>query len=223
MSTFSELQTILVNRTGADGSNYTDRIKSAINWAIREICGVKFWFMHETGTSQKTINGSTIYPLEIDCFHTWKFWLTHAGVKDELIVSSVEDILHDAQSSNGVPKYYAVAGMTTTIVGGSTYTKAVYVGNPTPNGAYILDYGYFKLLPDLSDDDDESMISIAYRDDPIIEGAIYKYWLDLEQAEKAKTSLDKFVWSMRIMEVVMPYMGAGYTEMVKMGMENQEK
>lgn len=214
MSAFSVLRTILDERVGPDGTGteYEGRRDRAINWAIKEICTVRFNFLLTNPTPDPYIElaaNVTSYNLASDFHMPYKFYI-EAATRYELIPGTYDDIvLIDSLVDLGDPKYFAIAGTD------SDGYLQVQFGDPTPSQQRQVYYSYYRLLPELSNATDESAISIVYRDDPIIEGALYKYWLDFEKQDKSQAALQRFVWAMTMMESVMEFEGDSYSEKLK--------
>jgi len=207
MSIRSELVSRIEQRTSASGTAYNANKVDAINWAIGEINTVKWNFLLKTKTGANLSQNQKLIALESDFLMPYKFYTTDANGRYELIEGSFDDIALVSPTTTGAPKYFCVSGM-------SGDYPSVYIGNPMADKSYSIDYGYYKKLSDLDADDDESDISKVYRDDPIVEGAIYKIWLDLEDP-KADSALEKFVWSMLVMESTLPFEGESYAEKIR--------
>jgi len=189
--------------TGIGGSAYSTRKSRAINWAQVEINSVKWDFLFDEGTGFNTVAGTKVYSLDTDFLHPHKFYINDGSTVYELIPGISEDIVLNPPSTTGVPKYYCLAGVS----GG---LPRVYIGYPTADDAYAVTYGFYKQLSDISGST-HSEISIAWRDDPIITGAVYKFWQYVEEPAKAEQAYGKFWQAMKEMEENMPFTGESWT------------
>ncbi len=219
MSAFSEIQDKVKRRVTGAGLNtntqqYDDAIKAAINWAQREFCVVKWRFLQKT-LSFHTTAARILYDLYDTALDYYDFGEMFEAIvidgtdRTDLIRAQIEDIegLGEAMTA-GVPGFYAISGAISEVGTGTIGAPAIYIGMPTAGGAYLVRLRHYRRLPDLAGNADVSLICSAYNDDPLVEGAVYRFALDM--SHPADPSL--FYRAMAVAQSVLPYDGAPYPE-----------
>jgi hypothetical protein len=220
MATFSELQEIVASRvTGAginvNTNNYLSTIKMGINWAQKEFCMVQFQLLLKS-MDWNTRVGGVKYGLfdanlgEQDFGKEDRiYYYPASGAKVQLTRCAVSDIeTIGSTMDGGVPQFYAIGGYFNQTDGWNGDVRAVYLGMPTPDAKYPMKVYYYRTLPEMVNNTDESLISKAYRDDPIIEGAVWKF----AQALNRDLSPELFYRSMKVAQDILPYSGPPYPE-----------
>jgi len=212
-STFSQLRTKLEERTGVSGTTYEASRDRAINWAQEEICTVDWNFLI-TSTSFTLALGSPTYNLATDYLRASRFYCTSGTTRWELLPTNPDDILVNTLSySSGVskPLYYALGGN----YGAGTIPR-IHVGCHTHGyGTKTVNYSYIKKLTDLSATTDVSLISVVYRDDPLIAGASFKFHIDLERRDLAEKDFLEFCNAMATMCNALPFTGDNYATILQ--------
>ena len=193
MSNLSSLLTTIKNEFDLD-ANYDTLITQAINEVQQEINGIRFKFL-EANSTISVVSGTVEYELADDFFMPGVFYISGAP----LIKGDYEAIVLNPPSGTGQPKYYALKDAT-----GTGDAMKAYIGCPTSDGNYTVDYTYYKKLADLSGAGDESMISKVYNDKVLIKGARYKLWLALEDEQKAAIYLPEYQDEITKMKNVLP-------------------
>jgi hypothetical protein len=139
-----------------------------------------------------------------------KIYLEDADDKKiELVRCSMSDILTTgAEMTPGMPQFYAIGGYVRYPEPWNDDVRSVYIGMPTADAVYFMYFHYYQTLQDMVDNTDVSIISKAYRDDPIIEGAVWKF----AQALNRDLSPELFYRSMKVAQDILPYSGPPYPE-----------
>lgn len=214
-STFAQLRTKLEERVGIDnaGTTYDDARDRALNWAQEEICQVNWNFLLSTASFTMT-KASTTYNLDTSFLRAGRFYCTSGTTRWELLPTNPDDILINTLTYTiGVskPMYFALGGNY-----GTASVPRIYVGCYTHGyGTKALSYTFYKRIADLSAITDSSLISIVYRDDPIIAGAAFKFNIDFERRELAEKDFAEFCNSMALMCQALPYMGDNYSTILQ--------
>ena len=200
-----------------DVSKYDEAIKRALNWAGRKFCiAVKWQFLIKPITI-KTASGRTAYDFYGDNTGEYDFgelkslmiynattghWVPLVKCQE----SDIEAWDDDTAVLKGLPEYYAISGL----VGagqGVVDTAGVHIGGPTADGAYDVKARYYRKIPDMVGDADESLVTKVYGDAPLIEGAVYRFALDMSFVG---ASQDKFDRSIVEAQTVLPFDGPAY-------------
>ena len=202
MSNRAAIQAAMEDWTGIRGTDYDNRYHRAINWAIAEICMVKFGILFVEGSDISVTSGVKQYDLPSDFNYAFKFYID--GI--ELIEGTEEDLIFGLDT--GQPNYYCVSGSNGAV-------RTVMIGAPTADSSYTVDFGYYKTLPSLTSDTDESAISTLYRDDPIISAAVGKFYTYIEKFQESMSVSQQFQYDMKRMEAVIPYVGKSYSEILQ--------
>ncbi|GAG44275.1 unnamed protein product, partial [marine sediment metagenome] len=197
-------------------NNYLSTIKMGINWAQNEFCMVQFQLLLKS-MEWDTVANWTQYGLfdqnlgEQDFGKEDKiYYYPASGDKVELTRCTVSDIeTIGATMTPGIPQFYAIGGYIYQTAGDwNDDVRSVYLGMPTPDAKYPMKVYYYRTLPELVDNSDVSLISKAYNDDPIIEGAVWKF----AQALNRDLSPELFYRSMKTAQDILPYSGPPYPE-----------
>ena len=220
MSTFVNLKAMVAARVTGSGINYNvsnneSNIELAINWAQQEFCVVQWQLLHKYlgfDTVSSTIQYSlydtdgSVYDFNTDA-EVW-YWSATASAREKLVKCTESDInTIGAAQTAATPQFYAMGGYINDS-GASIDVRSIHIGMPTADAAYPIRVYYYRTLPDLSADADESLISLAYNDNPIIEGAVWKF----AQLMSIESSPELFYREMKIAQGILPYSGPSYPE-----------
>jgi hypothetical protein len=221
MATFSELQDIVASRITGSGINYNVNnhlvnLKRAINWSQQEFCAVQ-WQLLLKDMSFNTVAATEQYALFDTVGGVYDFskesevwyWPTEAGSRVKLTRCAVSDIetIGAAQAAS-IPQFFSIGGYIRETSTWNDDVRSIYIGMPTSDAAYAIKVYYYRNLPDLVNDVDESLISKAYNDNPIIEGAVWKF----AQYMNIEIPPDLFYREMRVAQELLPYSGPTYPE-----------
>ena len=203
MSDLSALKTAITTITGKSGTDYSTLMTDGVNWAIGQINTVKWriaWA--KTTLSINVATGAGPYSLTGGIQHLDRFYINDV----ELIEAIPDDILRNSVTA-GTPTYFATAGNSNTQL-------QLYVGLPTTNDTITVDYSYYKRFTELSVGTDESDISKAYKDDPIIAGAAY-YVLYAIDDPRVQIRQAEFSREMANMEESLDFDGERYVDVLR--------
>ena len=215
MGNLASIKQQVQDRTGFKYSDNESMVERLINSALKEISLVNFDFLRGRAGFQVAI-GSTSYPMP--------------AVLNEYVAKEIEQIFYDSDGSEiiqdqsakevmktwdttvGTPKNYCMFGMAySTIL--SKNVRAFWVGNPWPTATVNATIFFWKLLTDLNSDTDESTVSLAWSDDPIVYFASYLIYKNMELFDKANDALNDFRIEMKNMESL-GFTGRSYEDIV---------
>ena len=197
-------------------NQYALAIYTAINWAQEEFCTVRWRFLQKKKeiTTQSGVNVYDLFDNAGPGFYDFgtlrDVWINDGdGNKIELVRAQVQDIeILGAAMDNGLPNYFALSGVTTD-AGWSTVVPAIWLGIPTPDDEYTVTVYYYRRLPELSGASTVSDVCAVYRDDPLVEGAVFRFMLDV--APQAANP-ESFYRAMIAAQKVLPYDGPMYPQ-----------
>jgi len=113
--------------------------------------------------------------------------------------SNMNDIFdYPVKSTKDTPRSYHIEGVKGTA--GSEVSK-IFIGNPTSDAAYMAELWYFKLLADMTDDSDVSLIETVYgSNEPLVALALvkaHKDFKDYDLSAAAEVEAKKAVGRMK--------------------------
>jgi hypothetical protein len=213
MSTITELRDAIYERTGAD-VNHATRIDRALNRSVQEICSVMWDFLLTPATLTLLI-GETRYYLPTDFLVLKEEELLYydATITRRLLPGTPEMIANFilTEGTLGKPTRYALYGISSDV--GHVNEHQIVIGCPIPSIDAAVDYFYWKKIPDYTALQ-TPIVSTLYNDIPIISGALWIYWKNLEQNDKAADAFNEFAGDMRVMQTKMSFTGNTHDQII---------